>query len=82
MGRGRGHHGEGVGIYAPDVVAAPADAYEQPAAAILPPPVILAPQAAYCPPPELPRLRHTGPRIIYIGHQPTVEGPTVIYGTD
>ena len=63
--------------------AVPADDYEQPAAGILPPPVILAPQAAsYCAPPEPPRLTHTGPRIIYIGHQPTVDGPRVIYGTD
>jgi len=85
-----GHGGEGVGILAPDALgASPAYDYGQPAADvlptpdILPPPVILAPQAAsYCAPPEPPRPRHTGPRIIYIGHQPRVDGPTVIYGTD
>ena len=47
----------------------------------LPPPVVLAPPP-FCAPLAPARLRHTGPRIIYIGHQPTVEGPRVIYGTD
>lgn len=85
-GHGHFHHGGGVGIYAPglDVLPAfPADVDVEPTAVDLPPPVVLAPPP-FCAPLAPARLRHTGPRIIYIGHQPapTVDGPTVIYGTD
>jgi hypothetical protein len=90
---GHGHDGYGGGNvffdpFGPQVLSTfPAYTDVQPAVADLPPPVVLpapdfVPPAPYCPPLEPARLRHTGPRIIYIGHQPKVSGPTVIYGTD
>ena len=56
-------------IPAPEAAAAEAPVVE------LPPP----PLCGF--PPPRPH-RPTGPHIIYIGRQPTIEGPTVIYGTD
>ena len=94
MGHGRHRHG-GRNLFfdpfGPQVLSAyPANVDAEPAAGLspsveLPPPTLvqLTP-GPFCPPPEPPppRLRHTGPRIIYIGRQPSVKGPDIIYGTD
>jgi hypothetical protein len=76
--------GFGAGIDASTGLWPPSPAYDevQPASAGLLPPIIVAPPEGHCPPAIPARLRHPGPRIIYIGHQPTVDGPRVIYGTD
>ncbi len=82
---GHGHYWQGGGNvffdpFAPQVIATfPAYTDVEPSVGYLPPPPVVLP---FSPPPEPQRLRHTGPKIIYIGHHPTVRGPKVIYGTD
>jgi hypothetical protein len=84
-GGGHGHHGGKGAVFfdpfPPQVIwtLPPPPSLDQNASAPLPaylPPAPICP--AYLPPPE----PHTGPRIIYIGAQPKVSGPKVIYGTD
>lgn len=54
---------------------------------IAPAPEAPAPQFVFepaprCPLPVTAPARPTGPHIIYIGHQPEISGPKVIYGTN
>jgi hypothetical protein len=85
-GHGHAHHGYGgdAGIYAPYAPDFALPAYDngQQTVSILPQPIVELSPGPYCPPAAPARMTHTGPRIIYIGHQPTVNGPEVIYGTD
>ena len=87
MGGRHRHHGQRAVIglfntYGPEVLtSAPAPDQAEPEIAVLPQPTVVLAPGPYCPPLAPVRMRHTGPRIIYIGQQPTRnDGPTVIYG--
>ena len=83
---GVGFHHLGLAIISqgnlPDLVAPEAEAAPQ--VVVAPgPQIVLAPGPSCASPAavEAPA-RRFGPHIIYIGHQPAVAGPRVIYGTD
>jgi hypothetical protein len=77
-GPGHGHHGHGgLGFFGGGVWPGYAD---QPAAAPVAVPVPYPVAAPACPAPIV--IRAPGPHIIYIGHQPKISGPKVIYGTE
>ncbi|HXT08632.1 MAG TPA: hypothetical protein VN715_17075 [Roseiarcus sp.] len=85
--RHHGHHAGANGFFdasGPEVLPALPDAdAEEPEVTVLPPTIVQLSPGPYCPPAAPVGMRHTGPRIIYIGHQPAGNnGPTVIYGTD
>ena len=78
-GPGHGHRGRGgLGFFGGGVWPSYSPPADQPAPVAVPVPYPVA--APYCPAPVV--IRAPGPHIIYIGHQPKVSGPKVIYGTE